>query len=322
MNSTLRRIVFAIALVAPMSGASAQVFPDRPIHFVIGFGVGGPTDIVARTLADQMSEMTGMKVIVEPKPGASGNIATQAVASAPPDGYTYLIAASPLAVNETLFRDLPVKYGRDLIAVAPIGATANALVVHPAMGVRSLAEFIALVRARPGVINYATLGNGSSSHLAGATFDLLAGTTMVPVAYRAGADALRDLMGGTIQAWFATIPSVLEQARAGRLVALATTGPERSTWLPDLPTVGEAAFPGYDVRLWLGLFAPAATPPDRIQTVEQAVNRVMASPDMRKTMDVQGVAAMTMSRGEFDRFVVGEVERWKGVVEKLKLPPP
>ena len=195
----------------------------------------------------------------------------------------------------------------------------RSLVVNAALGPRTLADFIAYVRARPGAVNYATLGVGSTSHLAGAAFDLLADTKMVPVAYRAGADAMRDLLGGTVQAWFAPIPSVLEQARSGQVVAVASTGPARSAWLPDLPTVSEAAFQGYDVRLWLGLYAPASVPADRITLVEQTVSRILATPEMRRTLEIQGVSPLPMSRADFDRFMIAEVARWKAVVDKLGL---
>lgn len=321
-DSIIRVAVAVLLCLAGGLSAAAQNFPDRPIRFITGFGSGGPTDIVARTLADRLSETTPFKVIVDARPGASGNIATQAVAAAAPDGYTLLVAASPLAVNESLFRDLTVRYGRDLVAVAPIGATANVLVVNPASGIRTLADFTAAARARPGWVNYATLGTGSSSHLAGAAFDLGTGTRMVPVPYRAGADALRDVLAGSVQAWFATIPSVLEAIRSGTLTGLATTGPERSAWLADLPTIAEAAIPGYDVRLWLGLFAPAQVPAERLGALEQAVRRTLDTPEMRRILDVQGVAPLALDRPGFAAFVGAEVVRWKAVVSALNIEAP
>ena len=198
----LARLVLIVAaglgLFAPR--ATAEPLPDRPIRLVVGFGAGGPTDILARTLADQLSDSLGRKLIVENRTGASGNIATQAVAAAEPDGHTLLIGASPFAVNHSLFPDFPVKYGRDLTAVARLGATANVLVVHPSLNVRTLAQFTQYVKERPGAVSYATVGVGSSSHLAGVAFDLRAGTTMVPVSYRGAGEATRDLLGGHVQA--------------------------------------------------------------------------------------------------------------------------
>ena len=240
LAAALRPAIVAMAMLATApQHAAAQAYPDRTIRFVVGFGAGGPTDIVARVLADQLTASLGQKVIVENKTGASGNIATQAAATSPADGYTFLVGASPLAVNHTLFPELPVKFGRNLVAVSPIGATANVLVVHPSLNVRDLASFVAYVRARPGSVTFATLGKGSSSDLAGVAFDARAGTKMTPVNYRGGGDAAKDLLGGHVQAWFATIPNVLDAIRAGQLVALATTGLERASWLPDVPTISE-----------------------------------------------------------------------------------
>jgi len=297
--------------------ASADSFPDRPMRFIVGFGAGGSTDIVARALADKLGDGSGWKVVIENRTGASGNIATQAVASAEPDGYTYLVGASPFAVNHWLFPDFPVKYGRDLTAIAPLGATANALVVHPSLKIRTLTEFITFARERPGAITYATLGNGSSGHLAGVAFDLRAGTKMVPVSYRGGGEALKDLLGGHVQAWFASIPSVLEQVRSGQLVGIATTGPQRASWLPDIATMAELGFEGFDVRLWIGVLAPAAVPAERLILMEQAIARAMAARDMQATLDAQGVAPFTMSRAKFDAFMIAEIERWRTVVASL-----
>jgi tripartite-type tricarboxylate transporter receptor subunit TctC len=316
----LARLVFVVAaglgLLAPR--ATAEPLSDRPIRLVVGFGAGGPTDILARMLADQLSDSLGRKLIVENRTGASGNIATQAVAAAEPDGHTYLIGASPFAVNHSLFPDFPVRYGRDITAVAGLGATANVLVVHPSLKIRTLAEFTQYVRDRPGAVSYATVGVGSSSHLAGVAFDLRAGTTMVPVSYRGAGEATRDLLGGHVQAYFSPIQSVLDLVRTGQLVAIATTGPERASWLPDVPTMSELGFAGFDVRLWVGLFAPAKVPAERLLTVEAAVARAMASEAIKATLNAQGIAPLSMSRMEFDEFVRREIDRWQVVVAALK----
>ena len=298
--------------------ATAEPLPDRPIRLVVGFGAGGPTDILARALAEQLSGSLGRKVIVENRTGASGNIATQAVATAEADGTTLLIGASPFAVNHSLFPDFPVRYGRDLTAVAGLGATSNVLVVHPSLNVRTLAQFTQHVKERPGAVSYATVGVGSSSHLAGVAFDLLAGTTMVPVGYRGAGEATRDLLGGHVQAWFAPIQSVLDLVRTGQLVAIATTGPERGSWLPDVPTMSELGLAGFDVRLWVGLFAPAKVAAERISTVEAAVARAMASEGIKATLNAQGIAPLSMSRTEFDEFVRREIASWQVVVAALK----
>jgi tripartite-type tricarboxylate transporter receptor subunit TctC len=298
--------------------AAARAFPERPLRLIVGFGAGGPTDILARVLANELTESLSQQVIVENKAGASGNIATQAVAAAAPDGYTFLIGASPVVINQALFPDLPVKFGKDFIAVAPLGTTENVLVVHPSLGVGDFAGFVRFVRQHPNTVTYATLGAGSFSHLAAKAFDLRAGTSMVAVAYRGAAEAATDVLSGRVKIRFASLPAVLPQIRAGTLLALATTGPRRTPWLPEVPTIAESGYPGFDVRLWVGVFAPSGVSEDRLQTIEAAVDKAAASDTMRKAMDIQGIAPLTMSRAEFARFVAAEIERWTPVVAALK----
>ena len=309
--------VTLLMLAAAPTFGIAQTRTDRAVKFIVGFGAGGPTDIVARVLADQVSETLGTTAFVENKTGASGNIATHAVATSPADGYTYLIGASPLAINHWLFPDFLLKFGKDFIAIAPIGATANVLVVRPTLNVHSFAEFVQHVRTHSSSVTYATLGVGSSSHLAGVAFDRMAGTKMVPAPYRGGGDALKDLLGGHIDAWFAPVPSVHDQVRSGQLIALATTGPDREALLPDLPTVAEAGLPGFDVRLWVGVFGPTGIPIARIAWMERGIDRAMASEGLKTTLKAQGVVPFRMTRDEFTAFVSAEIERWKTVVLSL-----
>jgi tripartite-type tricarboxylate transporter receptor subunit TctC len=320
-RQTRARLAFVVALAVAATAwtaASAQTYPDRVIKLILGFGVGGPTDIVARTLADQLTKEFGQRVVVENKTGASGNIATQAVASADADGYSYLVAANPLAVNHSLFPDFDVKFGRDIVAVAPIGANANVLVVRPSLEVHTLAEFVARARAKPNAVSYATVGIGSSSHLAAVAFDQRAGTTMLPVAYRGGGAALKDLLGGRVDAWFAPIPSVLGAVKAGQLVALATTGTERAALLPVVPTMAESGFKGFNVRLWVGIFARKGVPAPAMHTVEQGIARAMASAEMKTILERQGITPLAMSRDQFTEFVNAEINRWKTVVAAFK----
>lgn len=310
-------VAFAI-IAATGTGAWADAFPNKPIKFILGFGAGGPTDVIARTLADQLSSDLGQRVIVENKTGASGNLATQAVASADADGYTYLIGANPLAVNHSLFPDFGVKFGRDLVAVAAIGANGNVLVVRPGLNVHTLAEFVARARSKPNAVSYATVGIGSSSHLAGVAFDQRAGTTMLPVAYRGGGEALKDLLAGQVDAWFAPVPSVLGAVKAGQLVALATTGTERAASLPAVPTMAESGFKGFDIRLWVGVFARKGVPADAMGAIERAIARAMASKNMQTILERQGITPLAMSRDEFTEFVNAEINRWKTVVAAFK----
>ena len=319
LTRTLARIAVVVAIVS--SVAHANDSSERTIHFLLGFGTGGPTDVVARTLAEYVGKEMGNKILVENRVGAAGNLATQAAVAADPDGLTYLVGATPLAVNEAMTPGFPVKFGRDLIAVAPIGANTNVLVVRSAFGVKTIAEFVARARAKEEGVSYATLGVGSSSHLAGVAFDAQAGSKMLPVAYRGGGDALKDLLGGHIDAWFAPVPSVLGSIQNGELVALATTGPQRTDQLPNVPTMIEQGFPGFDVRLWVGVFARPNVPAANLRAMEQAIDRVMQNPEMLETFHRQGIAPMGMTREEFGAFVTREIDRAKGLSVALMAKP-
>jgi len=311
-------VLLVLVLAVASTGAITDGFPNRPIKFLLGFGVGGPTDIVARTLAGQLTKNLGTRVLVENRAGASGNIATQAVATAGPDGYTYLIGASPLAVNESLFPELPVKFGRDLVAVAPIGSTALVLVVNPSLNVHSVVELVARARERTYAISYATVGIGTTSHLAGVALDLRAGTKMLPISYRGASEELKDLLAGRVDAWFAPIASVLGVVRAGQLIALATTGPERTPWLSEVPTMSESGFPDFDTRLWVGVFARPDVPADTVRVIEPAITRAMASKEMQAALETQGITPLSMSRAQFNAFVMHEIESWKPVIATFK----
>ncbi len=312
-------IIAALAFCGGFSTfARAGSYPEKPIRFIVGFGQGGPTDVVARVLAEEVGEAIGKRVFVENRPGASGNIATQAAITGGADGYTFLIGASPLAVNHSLFPDFPIKFGTDVVAVAPIGATANVLVVHPSLKMSAISEFKALAASQAGFVNYVTLGKGSSSHLAGVEFDRQAGTEMIPVPYRGNGEAVQDIVGGHVKAWFATIPSVVELVRGGQLSALAVTGPSRVSSLPNVPTLAESGFPGFDVRLWIGLFAPAGIPADHMAVFDAALEKAMAAPELQRALEAQGIDPIKMTRADFTGFVNSEIERWSKVVDKLR----
>lgn len=306
-------------LAGSSSLALAQQYPERPIRIIVGFGQGGPTDVVARVLADQLGQKLTQRVYVENRPGASGNIATQALASADADGYTFMVGASPFAINHSLFPDFPVKFGVDVAAVRSIGATTNVLVVNPRSNIRTLAEFIHSAKSNgPESVSYITLGQGSSSHLAGVEFDRLAGTKMLPVAYRGSGEALQDVVAGQVMAWFAPIPSVGELVKAGKLNALGVTGPQRVAELPDVPTLDEAGLKGFDVRLWVGLFARTGLPKDRLDIFQKALSGAMETETYTSTLRAQGIEPMKMTSGEFSDFVGNEIARWKAVVESLR----
>lgn len=312
-------VALAFVLFAAMlPGAWAERFPERPIRFIVGFGTGGPTDVIARTLADQLAKDLGQRIVVENRTGASGNIATQAVASADADGYTYLVGATPFAVNHSLFPDFPVHFGTDLMAVAPVGANANVLVVRPSLNVSSVAGLVERARMMPNGVSYATVGVGSSSHLAGVALDLRAGTTMLPIVYRGGGEALKDLLGGRVDAWFAPVPSVLGAIESGQLVALAATGPRRDAQLSAVPTMAEAGFPGFDMRLWVGIFARTGVPADVVRVMQQAIAHAMASQEFQSALEMQGITPLAMSPAEFAAYVDDEIKRWQTLVAAIK----
>ena len=245
---------------------------------MVGFSPGGPSDIISRVVGAKMGEILGVQAVIENKAGAGGMIAAEAAARSEPDGYTLLNTPLAYAVNETLSKSIKVLLGKDLIAVGPQAETANILVVHPSLGVKSLKEFIALIKSKPNEILYATAGRGSATHLNSEFFNIEAGVKMNPVHYKGGADTVKDLLTGQVKVMFSSIAPVQELVKDGRLIGLATTGPKRDPAFPDLPTVAET-IPGFDVRLWMGLTAPAGTPPAIVKRLEDANRKAVESPD-------------------------------------------
>jgi len=306
-------IFMAVALGAPASAQSG--YPNKPIRFVIGFAAGGPTDIMARIVGAKTGELLGQQVVIENKTGAGGLIATEMVARSEPDGYTLLCTATSAAVNETLSKTIRIELGRDLVAVAPQAETANILVVHPSLGVNDLAGFTALARAKPGEIFYATAGRGSATHLTAELFNMAAGSRLMPVHYRGGGDTVKDLMSGQVKVMFSTIAPVQQLVRDGRLIGLATTGPKRDPAFPELPTIAEAQFPGFDVRLWIGLTAPAGTPRDVIKKLEAATIQALKTPEVQKALAVQGFSPMIGTAEEFDAYYRAERDKYAKVIK-------
>jgi tripartite-type tricarboxylate transporter receptor subunit TctC len=306
-------VIMAVAIAAPAAAQSG--FPNRPIRFVIGFAAGGPTDIMARIVGAKTGELLGQQVVIENKTGAGGLIATEMVARSEPDGYTLLCTATSAAVNETLSKTIRIELGRDLVAVAPQAETANILVVHPSLGVNDLAGFTALARAKPGEIFYATAGRGSATHLTAELYNMAAGTKLMPVHYRGGGDTVKDLMSGQVKVMFSTIAPVQQLVRDGRLLGLATTGPKRDPAFPELPTIAEAQFPGFDVRLWIGLTAPAGTPRDVIKKLEAATMAALKTPEVQKALAAQGFSPMVGTAEEFDAYYRAERDKYAKVIK-------
>ena len=304
----------ALAVAASSAAQSQSNYPSRPIRILVGFAPGGPSDIISRVVGAKMGEILGAQFIVENKTGAGGAVATQEVARSAPDGYTLLNTPVATVANEFLSKTIRYEYGRDIIAVCPQAETANILVVSPSLGVKTVADLVKLAKEKPGVLQYATAGRGSAAHLASELFNMAAGIKTAAVHYRGGGDTVKDLLSGEVKMMFSGIAPVQDFVRDGRLVGLATTGPQRDPAFPDLPTIAESGYPGFDVRLWIGMTAPAGTPKDVIHKLADANKQALESPDIRKALNAQGFSPMIGSAEDFDAFYRAERAKWSKVV--------
>jgi len=305
---------FAIMVATSSAALSQSNYPSRPIRIVVGFAPGGPSDIISRVVGAKMGEVMGAQFIVENKTGAGGAVATQDVARSAPDGYTLLNTPVATVANEFLSKTIKYEYGKDIIAVAPQAETANILVVSPSLGVKTVAELVKLAKEKPGVLQYATAGRGSATHLTSELFNMVAGIKTVAVHYRGGGDTVKDLLSGEVKMMFSSIAPVQDFVRDGRLVGIATTGPKRDPAFPDLPTIAESGYAGFDVRLWIGMTAPAATPKDIIQALANANRKALESPEIAKALAAQGFAPMLGSAEDFDAFYRAERAKWEKVI--------
>jgi tripartite-type tricarboxylate transporter receptor subunit TctC len=306
--------VAALAVVLPCTALAQSNFPNKPIKYVVGFAPGGPSDIISRVVGTKMGEILGTQVVIENKTGAGGAIATDAVARAEPDGYTLLNAPLSVAVNETMQKTIRYTMGKEIVSVGPQAETANVLVVHPSLGVKSVAELVALAKSKPGDVQYATAGRGSATHLNHEYFDMIAGIKTVAVHYRGGGDAVKDLLSGQVKMMFSSIAPVQEFVRDGRLLALATTGPKRDPAFPNVPTVAESGYAGFDVRLWMGVVTTGGTPKDVVRKLDEANRKAVESPDVQKTLAAQGFAPLIGSSEDFEKFYLAERDKWAKVV--------
>ena len=307
----------AAVVTALLSAGSARAdgFPERPVRIVVPYAAGGSNDVVARLVGQRMTEIWGQQVIVDNRAGAGGNIGTDAVAKAAPDGYTLLLTApGPLTVNQNLYRSLPYKPEVDFAPVALVASVPIVLMVNPGVPAKSVAELTALAKGRPGQINFGSSGNGTTNHLAGELYKTLAGITIVHVPYRGAAPAMNDLIGGHIQMMFDNMPAVMPQAKAGTVRALAVAGTERSKLFPDLPTMQEAGVAGFEASAWFGLVAPAKTPPEVLKTLEETVVAALKSPDVIEKLGELGAEPGTLTGERYRAFMADEVSRWAKVI--------
>jgi tripartite-type tricarboxylate transporter receptor subunit TctC len=301
--------------LAASGGAAAQNYPTHPIRWIIGFPPGGPTDILVRIMGDWLSTRLGQPVVVENKPGAASNIATEAVISAAADGYTIASVTSANAINATVNkRTLPFDYLKQMIPVAGMSQGPSVLVINPSIPANNVAEFIAYAKANPGKINFGSPGVGSTGHLAAELFKAMAGVDIVHVPYRGAAPAMTDLIGGHVQVVFDSMVSVLPHVQAGRVRALAVTSKARSPLLPDLPTVAETV-PGYEAIIWFGVGVPRGTPDGVVALLNREINAGLASAEMKEKLAKLGTTPMIQSPDEFWKFAQSETEKWGKVIQ-------
>lgn len=313
-RGSLRLCIIAATLLAGVVPAAAQSYPSRPIRLIVGFAAGGPTDVLARLIGGKMSDILGQQVVIENRTGASGNIATQFVVRAPNDGYTILMGANSNAVNESLFKNLGFNFAKDLVPVAPLAEAPTVLVVHPSLDVKSVKDLIDLVKAKPGEIMYATAGKGTTTHLAGELFNLMANVKLTAVPYKGSGETTKDLLSGQIKVMFSPVPPVRALIEDGKLRGIASTGPRRSAAVPSLPTVAEAGLKDFDMRMWFGLMAPAGTPDDIVDKLSAAAAESVKSDDVKAALAKQGYDPLGGTRHEFGTFIKDEIDKWGKVV--------
>ena len=304
----------AVELPALSQIASAQTYPTRPVRLVVGFAAGQAIDILARLIAQSLSERFGQQFIVENRPGGGGNIATEAVVRAPPDGYTLLAVGSNNMINATLYEKLNFDFIRDIALVASIYRVPQVMEVNPSFPAKTLPELIAYAKANPGKINFASAGNGSVAHVTAELFKMMAGVNMQHVPYRGAAPALTDLLGGQVHLMFDNMPSSIEHIRAGRLRPLAVTATARLEGLPDVPTVADF-LPGFETSAWAGIGAPKNTPAEIIDQLNRETNAALADPKLKARVADLGGMVFPLSPAEYEKSVAEETEKWGKVVK-------
>ena len=311
-----RPAALALFLALAVSWAAcAQPFPSKPIRLVVAFAPGGIADFAARSVSPRLADALGVPVVVENRAGAGGIIGAELVAKSAPDGYTLLVTSISHTINPSVVKSLPFDTQRDFAPVMLIADAPNILVVHPSVPAGSLAELIALARARPGELNYASSGIGTSTHLCGELFKTMTGVNLQHVPYKGGGPAVADLLGAQVQLMFATLPTVLEHVRAGKLRAFGVTGAQRFAGAPDIPTIAEGGLAGYEVSGWSGMFAPARTPRAAIDRLAAETARILSDPALKERLLAQGAEAAVKMPNEFAAFVDAEMRKWRKVAQ-------
>jgi tripartite-type tricarboxylate transporter receptor subunit TctC len=310
----------ATALPALPRIARAQAYPTRPVRLIVPLAAGGATDIVARLMGQWLSERLGQPFVIDNRPGAGGNLGTETVVNARPDGYTILMTSTTNAINATLYDKLSFNFIRDIAPVATISRNTLVMVVHPSIPAKTVPEFIAYAKANPRKLNMASPGNGSPNHVSGELFKMMTGVDMVHVPYRSGGPALTDLLGGQMQVMFPAIVSSIEYIRADRLRALAVTAATRSDELPDIPTVAEFV-PGYEASNWFGVGAPKTTPAETVEKLNEEINAGLADPKIKARLAELGAMVLAGSPADFGKLIAEDTEKWAKVVKSAGIKP-
>ena len=316
MTHILQRFLLAALVAIAAVSASAQTYPTRPIRLVVPFPAGGTTDILAREVGDRLSRSLGQSVVVDNRPGAAGNIGSDMVAKSAPDGYTLLMGTvGTHAINPSLYTKMPYDHVKDFAPVVLVAGVPNVLEVTPSLPVNSVADLIKLAKEKPGQLNFASSGSGTSIHLSGELFKTMAGVDMTHVPYKGSAPALTDLMGGQVQLMFDNLPSSLQQIKAGKLRAIAVTSAQRAPALPNVPTIAESGLPGFEASSWFGLLAPAGTPPAVIARINTEVNQWLQTGEAKEKLVAQGAVVAGGTPEQFAAHIRAETEKWAKVVK-------
>ena len=313
LPQTLKVIALCLGMAAGL--AQAQSYPNRPVKIVVPFAAGGPADNYARFVAQRLGEELKQSFVIDNKPGAGSIIGTDLVAKAPADGYTLLMMSNTHTVNESLIPSKPFGLMKDFVGIAPVNYSNLLLVVHPSVPAKTVGELIALAKARPGKINYASSGNGTPYHMAGELFKHMAGIDMTHVPYKGSSGARTDIVGGQVDVMFDAETTMAAMARDGKVRALAGTGLSRSSNLPDMPTVSESGVPKYEATIWLGLMAPKGTPPEIVNRLNAEVRKIVNNPEVKATWAKQGAVPMSMTVAEFDQYLHADIAKWANIVK-------
>jgi tripartite-type tricarboxylate transporter receptor subunit TctC len=309
-----------IGVLAWTGIVAAADYPSRSVKVIVPFGAGGPTDVYARAIAEELRRSLNQPFVMENRPGAGTTIGTDAVAKAAPDGYTLLMVSGTQTVNETLYAKKSYQLMRDLVPIAPLIDTDLVLVVHPSVPARTLGELLALAKAKPGSINYGSSGPGSNYHMAGELLKHLTGIDIVHVPYKGSTGARNDIISGQVQMMFDSVPTMAATIKAGLVRALAVSGKTRSSTLADVPTFAEAGVPGFTATLWVGFMAPAGTPQPIIDLLHDEITKAAARPDIKAAWEAQGATPIAMTQAEFKAFMQAQIEKWAGVIKANNIP--